>query len=172
MTPLSSPRNHAILLLACFAVMVAACYPKPKAPTPDLIDAGYYIVDQLLAQTKIPLRPDDVILVTTFADVSNLQASSTMGRMLAEFTASGFTRKGFLVKEIRLSPYNVYTVKREGEFVLSREIGKLGRQYKADFIVAGVYGHTGNRTYVNAKLIAPATGDIYSTVDVVLPIDS
>ncbi|NPA10892.1 MAG: hypothetical protein GXO62_01450 [Epsilonproteobacteria bacterium] len=118
---------------------------------------------KLLAD-KLHIKKDDTVIVTTLADINNLDKSSQLGRALSEQIAKVFVNKGIKVKEIRFGK-SIYTKKRNGEFVLSRDVKKIANKIKVDYVVVGTYAKGKDYIYVNIKVVNPKNDIIISSVD-------
>ena len=137
----------------------------------DLITSGYGMADELLNQVFPPLSFDRPLLVTTFADIDNLNESSTFGRTVAEIVASRFTLRGYKVIEMKLRN-DVYIKEKNGEFILSRDVKNISIQHNAQAVIAGTYAVGSNSVYVKANIIDPVTGVVRATYNLKLHMNS
>lgn len=101
------------------------------------------------------------LIVTTFVDGDNLRKSTSFGRAIAEQIGGRLAQRGFPIKEIRLRG-SVLVRNDQGEMLLSREIGDLGREHQADAAVVGTYTEGAEYVYVSAKLIRLSDGHVVS----------
>ena len=114
---------------------------------------------------KASLSDSDRLIVATFYDIDDLEKSSTFGRSLTENVIKNFVDNGIKVYEIKLRKNLIYVKKKEGEFALTRNIKKLARFYKANYIVVGTYKIGREIIYVNLKVIDPKTSIIVASYD-------
>ena len=98
------------------------------------------------------LERDDILIVTSFANVDALGTSSRLGRMLGQHAAASITRRGYNVVEILLSD-TLYIDPRQGEFLLTRDVARLASTYEADAVVVGTFSVAHDTVYVTSKLV-------------------
>ncbi len=123
-------------------------------PRPNFPSLGEDLVASLLkGETNIqPLR-QGLLLVTTFSDVRDLERSTDFGRALQETVMSALIRRGFLVKEARVSKM-LKVVPKEGEFLLARSLDDLrGAVVGAQFVLIGTFSETPLTVIVNARVL-------------------
>ena len=156
-------------------VLLVGCHQKhyvatPKSPT--LADHAQNIADGLILNLKENLTSDDSIIVATFADVNDLEKSSTFGRIFADQVAARFTQRGYRVIEVRLREGSVFMKQKEGEFVLSRDIEKISMEHKASAVVVGTYAEGDNVFYVSARIVNPSDGIVVSAFNGAVPVNN
>jgi TolB-like protein len=130
----------------------------------NLIGLGNKIADDLSSSAVPPLRPrhpEDAILVTTFVDLSELEQTSQMGRLLQSHIAAKLVQNGYTVKEINLRKTTEITP-GEGETMLSRELSKINPELSVQAILTGTYSMSNRTLYITAKLINPINRNIIS----------
>jgi TolB-like protein len=93
------------------------------------------------------------IVVTSFADVDDLTVSSRFGRMVAQQFAAELSDDGYKVVEILLGD-TITIDKSQGEFLLSRDVSKLGEMHDAEAVVVGTYAVGIENVYVTAKIVS------------------
>ena len=98
------------------------------------------------------LEQDHILIVTSFANVDALGRSSRLGRMLGQQAGAAITRSGFNVVEILLSD-TLYIDRRQGEFLLTRDVARLAGTYEADAVVVGTFTVAHDIVYVTSKLV-------------------
>lgn len=139
----------------------------------DLIDLSYEITDQLTEAALPPLvprHPGMPVLVTTFVDNNDLTKTSPLGRLLQEHITSRLVQHGYTVREIKLTS-TISIEPRSGETVLSRELGKIGGELKAQAILVGTLSRSNRNLYISARLIVPTNGNILASYDRQLHLD-
>ena len=113
-------------------------YQKTNKTT-DLVAVSYGIVDNLEKNLKVPISPDDKIIVASFVDINNLTSSSPFGRIMAEQVGSRLAQKGYKVIEMKLRQSSVFVEEGKGEFLLSRDLKDISLNHKASAVVVGTY---------------------------------
>jgi len=144
---------------------VQAPAPSEHVLTGGLVKSGYTIADTLVSQSKVPMGPNDAILVASFVNINNLQESSTLGRMLAEHVASRLSQRGCKVIDMRLSVAPVFMEEGKGAFVLSRNLREVCENHNASAVVVGTYGEALYGTYVSVRMVSPGDNAIISSAD-------
>ncbi|BCO08375.1 hypothetical protein GF1_07510 [Desulfolithobacter dissulfuricans] len=130
----------------------------------DLVGLGREISDALISGASPPLHPRQPILVTTIVDNNNLEQTSSFGRSLQNHLASGFVRRGFTVRELKLRN-NLLVRSGAGEFMLSRDLETLSRKQQAQAVVVGTYTLSNRLLYLSVHLVRPTDRTILATWD-------
>lgn len=143
---------------------------KP-APQANLVEASYAAVDAMLTRVHDILDFHLPILPTTFVDLDNLERSSPLGRLIARQMASRMTQRGFSVLEVRLRQ-SLLIEKNTGEFMLSREMKEIQKDYRVQAALVGTYSVAQNGLYVNAQLIRMKDQVVMASHDYQLPLTS
>lgn len=163
---------YALLILFAISSGSGCATPKPMKTSyvlrGDLVSCGYRIADQLIMNLNQEINRTDSIIVATFADVNNLEKSSTFGRIIAEQISSRLSQRGYKVSEIKFRKNSVFMQKEKGEFLLSREMRNVSKKYKASALVVGTYGEAFNAIYLSARIITPTNSLIISSCDFAL----
>jgi TolB-like protein len=156
--------------------------PPPEAPpgpaaisvTPDvdLIRVSHAMADALaneLQKNHPNFRKHKPILVTSFVAQENVDNSSELGLLLADQVSTRLTQQGYSVVEAKLR--QALSIRQEqGEFVLSRDIEKLSRQYKAYAVVVGNYTRNRELIYLTTRMIQVKNKRILAAVSAKMPI--
>lgn len=124
----------------------------------DLVALGDEVANHLLQQPVPPLIPhqsDQPILVTTLVNNDNLDESSSFGRTFQNHLAAGFVNRGYAVKEIKLRR-NMLVEKRQGEFMLTRDVQEMAGKQKAQAVVVGTYTMANRIMYLSVRLVSPS----------------
>lgn len=157
-------------------------YPSSQASTPSLTSpllqphrkdmaSLIYLAAQTLSDRAELLDKSRPIIVATVVSVDDFNKSSTFGRLASELVANRIEQRGYLVKDIRYM--HAFEFERKtGEFVLSREAAKVSAEFKAQAVVAGTYAVAGKEIYLNLRLLSANGGELLSSADVVIPLDS
>ncbi len=146
--------------------------PKYNEEKQDIIDISYQAADVLIKNLSIIISKTTPIMVTSFANINNLEESSTLGRLLAEQIASRLSQRGYSVVEIKLGQDSLFVKERTGEFILSRKLDNISSQFNAFYVVAGTYSVGGASVYVSARIVRVSDNLIVSSSDFKLQSDS
>lgn len=165
LTPGRFPFPRAFLsgLLACLAVSfcLVGCGAKEPQQTLPVLNADFFGIGEELARCLVVNRRDggggERLIFTTLVNLDDLGQTSKFGRALSESMATQLFQKGYGVVELRKAA-NIMIEKANGEMVLSRDAGRLAKQYEANAIVAGTYSLTPKTVIINVKLL-----DVLST---------
>lgn len=140
----------------------------------DLITMSHAIADALvgeLRKNQPSFHKSKPILVTTFVNLSHLDKSSELGLVMADQVASRFSQHGYAIVESKLRQ-ELSIKEDQGEFILSREIDKLSREYQAYAVIAGNYTQTREVIYMTAKLIKVGNKQVLASVNAKVPLGS
>ena len=147
-----------------YRVKTGECYQETIHDA-DITLENYTAADHLMRHALMILRPEHRLLVTTIADIDNLEDSTSLGRLLTEHLAARFAQKGYTVKEVKLHP-GLILIPRTGEFILSREVGDV----HADVVIAGTYAVGRNLVYITLKMLECKSGNVISSYAYTLPL--
>ncbi|MCG6552846.1 MAG: FlgO family outer membrane protein [Candidatus Magnetominusculus sp. LBB02] len=101
------------------------------------------------------------ILVTTFVDVNDVRQTSPLGRAFSELLMTYLQRNYFNVIEMRMG--NVIDIdKKNGEFILTRDIKDLAARENAVSVLAGTYSVTGKSVIFNGRIINLKDSTLFS----------
>lgn len=128
-----------------------------------------FLGDQLERNTD---RRDlnNTFIVTSFTTVDRMGDTSSLGRLIAEN----------LIHELQVRRWKVYdlhlakdlTITEQGDFSLSRELGKLREKYEAGGVVTGTYAVAGSQIVINARVVDLKTGMVESSAQAHLPLNA
>ena len=160
------------ILLVVAARALTACQTnyleEERVKDVDMIGVSHATAEKMISQSAGRLEPGN-LLVASFADINDLEKSSTFGRTVAQQIASVFSKKGYKIVEMRLRN-TVYIATTEGEFLLSRELSKIGDEHDAEAVIVGTYAVGSKKVYVTAKLIRAKDSIVLAAEDFVLPL--
>ncbi len=157
-----------IVLLA--TLLFSGCLGNTQ-PTPakmGITELNYQAADKLIAQSQLP--KEAVLIMATVVDIDDIEKSSTLGRLISEHIASRLVHKDMHVIEMKFRE-NVYMKHNEGEMMLTREIGKIAKNYSANAVVVGTYAIGSSAVFVNLKVIDPRTNVALSATSYTLPMN-
>lgn len=167
-------RALSLLLPGLLVLGLAACGTSPIKDT-DLIKANHRAGEELLdAAQQHPLFgtsliPNKPIIPASFANIDNVQTSSTFGRMVAEQVGSYFSQQGYTVTEVKLRN-NIFVKEKTGELMLSREVKDIGFEHDAQAVIVGTYAVGSDSVFVTAKLVRVTDGIVLASHDYKLPL--
>jgi TolB-like protein len=127
----------------------------------------YDAVDNLLERSQLSVEKNKPLVVATVVDVSNVEQSSSLGRLMTEQISGRAVQLGYQVIEPKLR--NNFAVKGSGELVLSRDADLLKRTLTAQAVIAGTYAVGYEAVHVNLKLLELDTGRVLSSSDYLIP---
>ncbi|MET4000004.1 FlgO family outer membrane protein [Marinobacterium sp. MBR-109] len=135
----------------------------------DLISEVREASNQLISKST-GLNNRDPLLAATFADIDDLQQSSTFGRTLSEQFTSALASKGLPVIEVKMRE-SLFIKERTGELILSRKLNSLVEAHDAQAVLLGTYAMGGNYVYVNVRLVRTSDNIILGSHDFSLPLN-
>jgi len=156
-----------IYLILIFAVFFNGCSVVTGNNFEKISSSNYTAANELIK--KSGLKKNDIVIITTVANLNNLDESSDLGRALSEQISTVFVNNGIQVKELKFSD-SVFIKRKNGEFILSRDVKKLAKDTDVNYIVVGTYSIINHSVYVNLKIIDPACDVIKSSVDYTVPL--
>ncbi|MBF0195960.1 MAG: hypothetical protein HQL71_15480 [Magnetococcales bacterium] len=166
-------RAISLLIISTLFVSCAniADLEEPEERREQLISASHMAANELLRHSKGKILPEDTLLASTFVDVNNLAKSSQLGRTVTELVVSKLTQKGYTVKEIKLRKGGGFKVRRNGEFVLSRQIQEISRDFKARFVLTGTYSTSIDFVFLTVRIVRIIDNTIISSHDFAIDMD-
>lgn len=156
-------------VLIALLLLVSACASDGiPGPNNEMIASHHDAARYLVRMAGADLLPDSRMIAASFADVNNLTASSTFGRIASQHLVSAFVIQGYSFVEM-LMRNSVYIDSREGEFLLSREVSDLSTEHNAPVVLVGTYAVADDNIYVTAKLIRTTDNIIVASYDYAVP---
>lgn len=155
-----------LLFLAFSAGLAHAGFiPRMAAEIADELDA------QLAARMGMAERPlrNVTMLITTPADLGNLNATSALSRLVAEEMSTWFVSVGYRVQEMRKGRMVLFAPGK-GELLLTRKANLLEKKnIDGAVILAGTYTVTSKHVRFNMKLIHTASSEVLAMASSTLP---
>ncbi len=163
------------------AVVLAltGCYPDRNTPAESSVTTGpspyvshnlggltYRAVDLLLAGAP-DVQADAPLVVTSIANVKNVDTSSPLGNIVAEMVRTRLVQDGHMTTEMRLRNAVSFN-RKEGEFLLSRERRSIMPPPHAAAVVTGTYAVGLDHVYVSLHLVSATDARIISAADFVI----
>ncbi|EIJ42921.1 hypothetical protein BegalDRAFT_2055 [Beggiatoa alba B18LD] len=152
-----------------YRVQTSECVKTAKGQhDADIIATTYAAADDLLAHSSETISSNACVLVTSVADINELQDSTPLGRLLGEQLSVRLTQRGYVVREVKLqNPLSL--IAREGEFALAREVQTICTNGQAN-IVAGTYAVGDNAVFITLKLLSMSNNRILAAHAYSLPL--
>ena len=130
--------------------------------------ANTYAGDALSSMLLQRAGVDSGILATSLVRLDTLDATSAFGRLAGQQIASRIAQHGFMVQDIRLT--SALAVTREGEFMLSRDMGRLlATEYNAHAVLTGTYSQSGDKIFVSTRVLRLTDGTVLAAYEYYLP---
>lgn len=150
--------------------------PPPPPQYPDVAmamveDLDRQLVPRLGMYTANNSRGLYWVVITTPANLSDLERASPLARLFGQELASAFVARGYNVQEIRKASDIIFN-RREGEFGLTRDARALAtRRAMASLLVAGTYTMTPGGVRYNIEVVDARNNDIVAMSSRTLPMD-
>lgn len=152
-----------LFLVSCQHSNYSSLEMEQKAKTKNLKTETIEAVDELLSNCNRKLSMDRPIIVASLVSVDDIHKSSTYGRMAAEIIGNRFTQHGYQIKELKMNQNQIYIKRREGEFILSRDIQNIASKHDVQAVVVGTYAiskQRHRRVLVCLKIVDPESNII------------
>jgi len=130
--------------------------------------ASMFIAEQLERNLSPEMR-SRALIVTDFVDLSTLNETSQLGRLLAQNLMHEMQLRNWSVTDITFRK-NIL-IESSGEFSLSRDVKQLKPPVQAGSIITGTYVNTAEGLILNIRMIQAISGAVVSTAQVKLPQD-
>ncbi|MBC7355634.1 MAG: hypothetical protein JG774_963 [Desulfomicrobiaceae bacterium] len=150
-----------LLLLAMTAPLATASSCRTTSET----EAANSLAEQLAANLTLRLDRSQPVVPTVFVPLDDVEATSPLGRLLAERTADALARWGFSLSEVRLRAQSLRITPMQGEFALTRNERALASPVSAQAVLTGTYAQSGHILHVSARLIHAISRTVLSTAD-------
>jgi hypothetical protein len=112
------------------------------------------------------------VVITTPADLNDMERASTLSRLFGQELASAFVAMGYNVQEIRKAS-DIIVSRREGEFALTRDTRALAaRRATATLVVAGTYVVTPGGVRFSIEVMDARNNNIVAMSNHTLPMDA
>ncbi|MBS9777455.1 MAG: hypothetical protein KGV50_01710 [Gammaproteobacteria bacterium] len=134
----------------------------------NMITETHRAADKLTTQASYLQNELKPILITSVANISDLDSSSAFGLMISEQIGSRISQFGFPVVDLRTRK-DIKIRENSGEFMLSRDLRKLSRQHAAGAVLVGTYAKGSNNVYVSVRLVRPDDNRVLASYDFGLP---
>jgi TolB-like protein len=120
-----------------------------------------FLANQLANNRDIKNVSDSRIAVASFVNFDNLDETNKLGMELAENMMHEMHVRGFGVVDFKTR--EALKVKANGDFVFSRDINELRKQYNIHYFLSGTISRNVDGAVINARLVQADTSLIVST---------
>lgn len=120
-----------------------------------------FLANQLAHNRNLKNVSDSRIAVASFVDMNNLEETSKLGMALAENMMHEMHVRGFGVVDFKTRE-NLH-VKQSGDFVFSRNLSELRKQYNIHYFLSGTVNRSPDGAVINARLVQADSGLVVST---------
>lgn len=139
-----------------------------KIKDDNLIKSSHKAADNLMDSASYLKSKLDPVVITSIADITDIDSSSALGLMISEQVGDRFAQHGFPVIDVRQRK-DLKVRENTGEFMLSRDVQKISTQHAAGAVLVGTYAVGNNKIYVSTRLVRPADNRILAAHDFELP---
>ncbi|EFL49735.1 conserved hypothetical protein [Solidesulfovibrio fructosivorans JJ]] len=174
-------RLSLVLMLPLFAplLMGALCdrTPPPPPQYPDVAmalaaDLDRQLVPRLGMYTRDNSRGLYWVVITTPADLGDLERASPLSRLVGQELSTAFVALGYNVQEIRKASDIIFS-RRQGEFSLTRDVRALATsRATATLVVAGTYVVTPSGVRFAIEVVDARNNNIVAAANRTLPMDA
>lgn len=139
---------------------------EPIVTRPSSTSAGkfnsnmLYIAEQIERNTDLEAKERPTILAT-ITDLNSLGSATTLGRLIGEHLLHQLHILGWNTTDIRLT--NDVYIKKDGEFVLSRDVTRLKENHNAANVLSGTYTVTRDGVLLTVRVTELGTGTLLSS---------
>lgn len=120
-----------------------------------------FLANQLANNRDIKNVSDSRIAVASFVNLDNLDETNKLGMELAENLMHEMHVRGFGVVDFKTR--EALKVKANGDFVFSRDINELRKQYNIHYFLSGTISRNVDGAVINARLVQADTSLVVST---------
>lgn len=176
-TVLHSIYVAALLIVTLSQPLWAAPWDTPQPPQySDVAMAIVADLDRQLVPRLGMYSPDNSrglywVVITTPANLGDLQRASALARLFGQELASAFVGYGYNVQEIRKSSDIVFS-RGQGEFALTRDTRALANRHAtASLLVTGTYTVTPSGVRYNIEVVDARNNNVVAMSSRTLPMD-
>ncbi len=134
----------------------------------NMIGTTHEAAEKLMVQANYLQDDLKPILITSIADITDLDSSSAFGLLVAEQIGDRISQFGFPVVDLR-TRHDVKVREESGEYMLSRDIRRISKAHAAGAALVGTYAIGKDRVFVTTRLVRPIDNRILASYDFELP---
>lgn len=182
---MNTPRTLPLLSLVLAALlspllMGALCGSGKTPPPPQYPDVAMAMAADLDRQlgprlgmgTPTNSRGLYWLIITTPADLNNLERASPLSRLMGQELYAAFVGLGYNVQEIRKASDIIFN-RTQGEFILTRDTKALAtKRATATLVLAGTYSVTPGGVRFNLEVVDARNNNIIAASSRTLPMDA
>lgn len=182
---MNTPRTLPLLSLVLAALlspllMGALCDSGKTPPPPQYPDVAMAMAADLDRQlgprlgmgTPTNSRGLYWLIITTPADLNNLERASPLSRLMGQELYAAFVGLGYNVQEIRKASDIIFN-RTQGEFILTRDTKALAtKRATATLVLAGTYSVTPGGVRFNLEVVDARNNNIIAASSRTLPMDA
>lgn len=120
-----------------------------------------FLANQLAHNRNLKNVSDSRIAVASFVNMNNLDETDRLGMALAENMMHEMHVRGFGVVDFKTR--QSLKVKPNGDFVFSRDINELRKEYNIHYFLSGTFTRGADGVVINARLVQADTSLVVST---------
>jgi len=154
-----------IFFLAFLTLLMSACsyHKNPINGSNNFESLVEELVDESANKIKKNIAFDDIVLVSDFVNIDNLQNKSELGFLLSNILKDKLVSLDIVVREVEFA--KEFQLGKQGFNVLIRDKDKIvsNKVSKERFAVVGTYSLTNRSLNVFIKLIDIRTGNIHAS---------
>ena len=120
-----------------------------------------FLANQLAHNRDIKNVSDSRVAVASFVSINNLDETNQLGIELAENLMHEMHVRGFGVVDFKTR--EALKVRPTGDFVFSRDINELRKQYNIHYFLSGTISRNADGAVINARLVQADTSLVVST---------
>lgn len=166
----------AIFVLACFSLHITLCcsssWAQTRMKTGGFPEIAHMAADVLEHNLRADISRVQPILFSSFVDMSDLNTTSVLGRMLGEQIGSRFSGHGYNVMELRLRKDSLYISPETGQMALSMNMKDIRGSWNAQAVITGTYHVVDDLVMVSARIVSTRDNAIISWHDFSFRLDS
>ena len=131
------------------------------SPSASLNQLSTFLASQLAKNRDLKNVSDSRIAVASFVNINNLNETNQLGILLAENLMHEMHIRGFGVVDFKTR--ESLQINPAGDFVFSRDVGLLRKQYNIHYFLSGTYSRHADGAVINARLVQADTGLVIAT---------
>ena len=120
-----------------------------------------FLANQLANNRDINNVSDSRIAIASFVNINNLGETNKLGMELAENMMHEMHVRGFGVVDFKTR--GALKVKPNGDFVFSRDINELRKEYNIHYFLSGTIARNADGVVINARIVQADTSLVVST---------
>lgn len=154
-------------VLAQAGSMPAAVFIGGGSASSSFSQVASFLANQLGNNRNLYSVSDSRVAVASFVNLTNIEETDKLGLALAENLMHEMHVRGFGVVDFKTREY--MRVRQGGDFVFSREVAELRKQYNIHYFLSGTFTRNADGVVINARMIQADTGLVVSTGQAFLP---